>query len=59
MSIHTVECTLTPHRPCTDKARPPRTGPGTDRNPGPVPSGRVPRIARLMALALRLEDQDT
>ena len=55
MSIHTVECTLAPRRPGTDKVRTPRPGPFTDRKPGSVPSGRVPRIARLMALALRLE----
>jgi len=55
MSIHTVECTLTPRRPDTEKTRPPRTGPVTDPKPRPVPSRRVPRIARLMALALRFE----
>jgi len=55
MNIHTVECTLTPRRPGTEKTGPLRSGPVTDRKPGSVPSGRVPRIARLMALALRLE----
>ena len=55
MSIHTVECTFTPRRPGTDKARTPRSGLVADRKPGSVPSGRVPRIARLMALALRFE----
>jgi len=55
MSIHTVECTLTPRRPGAEKARTPRTGPVADRKPGSVPSGRVPRIARLMALALRFD----
>ena len=55
MSIHTVECTLTPRRPGTEKTGPLRSGPVTDRKPGSVPSGRVPRIARLMALALRFE----
>jgi len=55
MTIHTVECTLTPRRPGAEKARTPRTGPVADRKPGSVPSGRVPRIARLMALALRFD----
>ena len=55
MSIHTVECTLTPRRPGTEKTRTPRTGPATDPKPRSVPSVRVPRIARLMALALRFE----
>ena len=55
MSIHTVECTLTPRRPATEKTGPPRTGRVTDRNPEFVPSGRVPRVARLMALAVRFE----
>ena len=56
MNIHTVECTLTPRRPGAEKARTPRTGPVADRKPGSVPSGRVPRIARLMALALRFHE---
>src|SRR5262249_22208044 len=55
MSIHTVECTLTPRRSGTEKARTPRTGPVTDRKPEPVPSGPVPRVTRLMALALRFD----
>ena len=55
MSTQIVECTLTPRRPGAEKARTPRTGPVADRKPGSVPSGRVPRIARLMALALRFD----
>src|SRR5262249_41453428 len=55
MIIHTVECTLTRRRPTTEKTGPPRTGRVTDRNPEFVPSGRVPRVARLMALAVRFE----
>ena len=52
MSIHTVECTLTPRRPGTEKAN---TSAAHPRKPASVPSGRVPRVARLMALALRFE----
>ena len=52
MSIRTVKCTLTPRRPGTEKENPSGADP---RKPGSVPSGRVPRIARLMALALRFE----
>ena len=52
MSIHTVECTLTPRRLGTEKVN---TSAAHPRKPAPVPSGRVPRVARLMALALRFE----
>jgi hypothetical protein len=55
MSIHIVECTLTPQRPGTEKETRSRADPVIDRKLASVPSGRVPRITRLMALALRFE----
>jgi len=52
MSNHVVECTLAPRRPGVANEKPSRA---TDLIQGSVPAGRVPRIARLMALALRFE----
>ena len=50
MSTHIVECTLASRRTRGEpKATPPSGGSSS------VASGRVPRIARLMALALRFE----
>ena len=48
-----VACALPP-RPRRQASRPPRQSDGV-APPPPVPLGRVPRVARLMALALRLE----
>ena len=50
MSGHIVECTLASKRPRAET----NTTPAPSQCP-PVTAGRVPRIARLMALALRFE----
>ena len=50
MSNHVVECTIALQRPRGD---PNTTSPSGQAPPGAT--GRVPRIARLMALALRFE----
>src|SRR5215831_10955492 len=50
MSGHIVECTLASKRPRAET----NTTPAPAQCP-PVTAGRVPRIARLMALALRFE----
>jgi len=52
MSKHVVECTLASRRPGAANKKP---SPATGLAQGAVPAGRVPRIARLMALALRFE----
>ena len=52
MSNHVVECTLAPRRPGVASEKPSRA---TDLIRGTMLAGRVPRIARLMALALRFE----
>ena len=52
MSNHVVECTLASRRRGVASEKPSRA---TDLIQGSVPAGRVPRIARLMALALRFE----
>ena len=49
----TVACSFPP-RPRRRASRPPRHSDGV-APPPPVPLGRVPRVARLLALALRLE----
>ena len=46
MTSHVVECTLAPRRPVANEKPSPQ---------GTISAGRVPRIARLMALALRFE----
>ena len=51
MSGHIVECTLASKRPRAET----NTTPAPSQCP-PVTAGRVPRIARLMALALRFEE---
>ena len=48
-----VACAFPP-RPRRRASRPPRHSDGV-ASPPPVPLGRVPRVARLLALALRLE----
>src|SRR6516162_3603935 len=49
MSMQIVECTLAPQRPRGN------TNTTSPSGHAPVAAGRVPRIARLMALALRFE----
>ena len=51
MSTQIVECTLARQRPRRDTNTTSPAGPAP-----PVAAGRVPRIARLMALALRFEE---
>ena len=52
MSCHDVECTLAPRRPDVANEKPSRP---TGLIQATMSAGRVPRIARLMALALRFE----
>ena len=51
MTSHVVECTLAPRRPVANE----KPSPAADLIQGTISAGRVPRIARLMALALRFE----
>ena len=51
MSGHIVECTLASKRPRAET----NTTPASAQRP-PMATGRVPRIARLMALALRFDE---
>ena len=55
MSDHIVECALAPQRPGMERKKTSRADSDAHRKLGTVPPGRVPRIARLMALAVRFE----
>jgi hypothetical protein len=50
-----VECTLPPQRPDKQKDTLAPVSERARARPKPLESGRLPRIARLMALALRFE----
>ena len=49
----TLTCAL--HPPPRRRASRPQPQPGAGTPPSPLPTGRVPRVARLMALALRCQ----
>jgi hypothetical protein len=52
-SPRTIECLLPDHRGCRGRPRPSKQPPAEPQPP--PPTGRVPRVSRLMALALRFQ----